>query len=346
MRLYFVLLFTLFFVSGCTSGDVNDDKYEVVYSIDNIQSEEVELSRNQHMTIAIVPKQINIPYFNAVKEGALEAGKDLGVNVIYTGPTFADADQQIIIIKDLIEEKVDVIAVSANDFEKLTSILLEAKKSGIKVITWDADTLPEAREFFINMVDPETLGRHLMDILAWNTNEEGEFAILTGSLTAANLNEWIHWIKVQHEEYYPRMKLVDVVAHGENSHKAYILAKELLISNPNLKGIIGNSSEGPPAAAQAVKELEKDGKVAVVGLSPPNQMNEYLKSGSAQIVTLWSPKKLGYLTVALAKNIYYDIEPFDRQEVGKVGKIRMIGDMVIMGEPIDFTKENVDQYDF
>ncbi|HZH58929.1 MAG TPA: autoinducer 2 ABC transporter substrate-binding protein, partial [Metabacillus sp.] len=86
--------------------------------------------------------------------------------------------------------------------------------------------------------------------------------------------------------------------------------------------------------------------IAVVGLSSPNPMNEYLKDGSAQIITLWSPKKLGYLTVALSKNIIIGSLPYDNQEIPGVGKIRMIDDVVIMGEPIDFTKENVDQYDF
>lgn len=346
MRLYFTLFCFILIVSGCSWHDSENEKFEVVYTIEDIQMEEEQKNVTQQMTIAIVPKQINIPYFNAVEEGALEAGEDLGVNVIYTGPTFTDASQQILIIKDLIKQNVDVIAISANDPEKLAPILLEANDKGIKVITWDADTIPEARDFFINMVDPESLGRHLMDILAWNTNEEGEFAILTGPLSAANLNEWLHWIKVQQKEYYPNMKLVDTVAHDDDPHRAYVLAKELLISHPNLKGIIGNSSEGPPAAAQAVKEAQKEGKVTVVGLSPPNQMNEFLKDGSAQIVTLWSPKKLGYLTVALAKNALNHIEPYDHQEIAGVGKIRVKGDMVIMGEPIDFTKENVDQYDF
>ncbi|MFC7686702.1 autoinducer 2 ABC transporter substrate-binding protein [Ureibacillus sp. GCM10028918] len=346
MRLCFTLFCLVLLVSGCNIDGTEKGKFEVVYTIDDNQLEETEKSKTQQMTVAIVPKQINIPYFNAVEEGALEAGKDLDVNVIYTGPTFTDASQQIIIIEELIAQDVDVIAVSANDPKKLAPILLEAKEKGIKVITWDADTLPEARDFFINMVDPETLGRHLMDILAWNTNEEGEFAVLTGPLSAANLNEWLHWIKVQQQEYYPNIKLVDIVTHDDDPHRAYMLAKELLISHPNLNGIIGSSSEGPPAAAQAVKEAEKEGQVAVVGLSPPNQMNEYLKDGSAQIVTLWSPKKLGYLTVALAKNALNNIAPYDHQEVAKVGKIRVNGDMVIMGEPIDFTKDNVDQYDF
>ncbi|PSL36360.1 monosaccharide ABC transporter substrate-binding protein (CUT2 family) [Planomicrobium soli] len=346
MKALFSLFCTLFIVSACSLSSYDKESYEVIYSIDEVVAEEKDAQNLQQITIAIVPKVANIPYFNAVEEGALEAAKDLGVNLLYKGPAFADASQQISIIEELIEEEVDAIAVSANDPEQLAPVLLEAKENGINVITWDSDTVPEARDFFINMVDPETLGRHLMDTLAWNTDETGEFAVLTGALSAANLSEWLYWIKVHQQEYYPNMTLVEVSANDDDPQRAYASAKKLLKKYPDLKGIIGNSSVGPPAAAQAVKELGKEGEVAVVGLSSPNPMNEYLKDGSAQIITLWSPKKLGYLTVTLAHNSLKGKEPFDWQEISKVGKIRMIDNTVIMGDPMDFTKENVDQYDF
>ncbi|KAB8134189.1 autoinducer 2 ABC transporter substrate-binding protein [Gracilibacillus oryzae] len=335
----------LLIVSACVKG-AEEDLYKVVYKSEEVDIE-VEDKQNTEYSIAIIPKLINIPYFNAVEEGALKAGKDLGVHVIYKGPRTAEPSQQIQIINEFIEGgEVDVIAVSANDPEKLVPVLKKAKQHNIRVITWDADTMPEGREFFINMVHPETLGRHLMDTLAWNTGEEGEFAIMTGANSAANLNEWLKWIKVQHKEYYPSMSLVEVAATDDDPHKAYTIAKRLIADYPNLKGIIGNSSVGPPAAAQAVQEAGKNGEIAVVGLSPPNDMNEYLKNDAAQVVTLWSPKKLGYLTVALSRNILSNYLPYDNQDIPGVGKIRMMNDMVIMGEPIDFVKENVDQYDF
>ncbi|MFJ7848900.1 autoinducer 2 ABC transporter substrate-binding protein [Peribacillus sp. NPDC097206] len=339
-----IILSIILIVSACSNHDEND--YRIIYKQDSNPNEMIGKHDEKQATIAIIPKVINIPYFNAVKEGVNEAAKALDVHVIYEGPVIADANQQIAIIEKMIAKRVDVIAVSANDPVRLIPVLKKARKQSIKVITWDADTNSEGREYFINMVNPETLGRHLMDILAWNTGESGEFAIMTGAYTASNLNEWLKWIQTQLDEYYPNMNLVEIVATDDDPHKAYMQAKELLRNYPRLKGIIGNSSVGPPAAAQAVKELKKIGKVSVVGLSSPNSMNDYLKEGSAQMITLWSPKKLGYLTVAIANNLNEGIYPYDKQEIVGVGKIQLLGEMVIMGEPIDFTKENVDQYDF
>ncbi|KYG35267.1 ABC transporter substrate-binding protein [Alkalihalobacillus trypoxylicola] len=343
--LYTIIIIALLFVSGCSLGD-DEKKYELVYVKDEVSLEIKNEQNHQKITVAIVPKVVNILYFNAIETGALEAANDLNVNVIYHGPAEANSDAQIEIVNEMIQANVDVIAVSANDPEELAPVLKKAKNSGIKVITWDSDTLPESRDLFINMVDPEVLGRHLMDLLAWNTDESGEYAVMMGSFTAANSNEWTEWIKIHQEEYYPDMKLVEIVANDEDPIKSYNEAIKLLKKYPMLKGIIGSTSEAPPAIATAVKELNVIDEVAVVGLSSPSLMRDHLKDGSAKAITLWSPKKLGYLTVSLAKNIVEDSPPYDGQDIPKVGKVRVKEETVIMGEPIDFTKENVDQYDF
>lgn len=196
--------------------------------------------------------------------------EDLGVHVIYTGPQIADAKHQIEVIEELIGQEVDLLAVAANDPVKLLPVLEKARNEGIRVITWDSDTRPEGRTFFVNQVDAETFGRHLMDTLAMNVEgEKGPFAIVTGSLSAANLNEWIKWIQVQQKEFYPGMELVDIVPNDENAQKGFERTMELLERHPDLKGIIGSNSLGPLVAAQAVRAKGLSEEVAVVGASPP-----------------------------------------------------------------------------
>lgn len=300
----------------------------------------------KELTVAVVPKLVGIPYFNSAQQGAEQAGKDLGVKVIYTGPTQADAAQQATFIQDLITKKVDAIAVSANDPAAIAPVLKKAQAAGIKVLTWDSDAQEDARDLFVSQVSDEELGRHIMDTMAQQMGEEGEFAIITGALTAANLNTWMDWMKKQATEKYPKMKLVSVVPSDDDQQKALQQAQNLITAYPNLKGIIGNSSAAVPGAAEAVKKANKNGQIKVVGLSTPNLMKPYLKENAAQVATLWSPKKLGYLTVAAAKELLDGKMPTDGQEIQNVGKIAVKGKVVIMGQPTDFTKDNVDQYDF
>ena len=70
--------------------------------------------------IALVVKALGIGFFEAAAKGAEEAAAELGdVEIIYTGPTDTTAEGQIEVINALIAQKVDAIAISANDQDAL-----------------------------------------------------------------------------------------------------------------------------------------------------------------------------------------------------------------------------------
>eukprot|EP01035_Chromulina_nebulosa_P054079 gene54079-74010_t len=70
----------------------------------------------ENKKIALVVKALGIGFFDAVRDGGLEAAKELGnVDLIYTGPTTTTAEAQIAVIDALIAQKVDAIVISAND---------------------------------------------------------------------------------------------------------------------------------------------------------------------------------------------------------------------------------------
>lgn len=299
-------------------------------------------------TIAIVPKVMGSPYFDISADGSKAAGQDLGVNVIYTGPTAADAAQQVNIIQDLITKKVNAIAVSPDDPAAVAPILTKAKAAGIKVLTYDSDSSKDTRDIFVDQVSAEALGRHIMDNVANQIGGKGEFAILTASLTAANQNTWIKWMKQQLADKYPDIKLDTIAPSEEDQQKALSQTQNLIKAYPNLKCIAALSTVAEPGAAQAIEQLGVAGKVKLVGLATPSGMKQFLKSGSAQSATLWDPKKLGYLTVVIANDLLNGKTPTDGEDVQNVGKIKFVSDNneVIMGEPLDFTKDNVDQFGF
>ncbi|MBI3665454.1 MAG: autoinducer 2 ABC transporter substrate-binding protein [Acidobacteria bacterium] len=300
----------------------------------------------QSLEVAFIPKLVGIPFFNSAKQGAEQAARELGVQMTYAGPPSADAALQVNVIQDMIAKQVDVLAVAANDPSALAPVLRRARKAGIKVITWDSDTLPDAREFFVNQVMDEQLGRHVMKLLAEQMGGRGEYAIITGALTASNLNNWMEWMKREQQEHYPEMKLVTVVACDDDQQKAFLEGQTLLQAYPNLKGIIGNSSAAPPGAAQAVQQAGKSGQVAIAGVSSPNLMRDYIKRGTARTITLWDPRRLGYLAMYMAVQFGHGKLPQDGQQVPSIGAVRFLNGVVIMGEPLDFTKDNVDKYDF
>lgn len=301
-------------------------------------------------TILVMPKLVGIPYFNASEDGALQAGKDLGVEVIYAGPTQADAAAQVKMIEDYISRGVDAIAVAPNDPAALTPVLKKAKERGILVMDWDTPADKDVVELSVHQIDDKQYGEHIWDLLVEEMGtDEGDYAILTGGLSAANLNTWIDYGLEYAKEKYPNLNLVtERIPTNEKQQEAYSKTLNLLRAYPNLKGIIGVSTPAPIGAAQAVEEKGLEDEVAVVGTSLPNDSRPYLKSGALRVGTLWEPAKLGYLTVYLALQKLEGKEIIDGMEVPNVGKIQVWedGKTVIMGPPTDFTAENVDNFDF
>jgi len=315
----------------------------------NDAAAEAGAADGEKLTIAVVPKLVGIPYFNASETGAKQAGEELGVEVIYTGPTEADAAQQVKVIEDLISKQVDAIAVAPNDAAALTPVLKKAKDAGIKVFDWDTPADPSVVELSVHQIDDQAYGEHIIDKLVELMGDSGEYAVLTGGLSANNLNTWIEFGQTYAKEKYPNLKLVtERIPTDEKQQVAYQKTLELIKAYPNLKGIAAYSTPAPLGAAQAVQEKGLQDNISVVGTALPTDSGPYLEDGSLDVATLWDPAKLGYLTVYLAKEVLEGKTVTDGMDVPNVGKITVKSDgkTVIMGPPADFLKDNYKDYNF
>src|SRR5208283_5088842 len=171
---------------------------------------------------------------------------------------------------------------------------------GIKVLTWDADAEPDARDFFINQATPQGLGDTLADEANRILHGSGDFAIITGALTAANQNEWIKFIKARVEAKYPNLHLITIRPSDDDRNRAFSEAQTLMKVYPNMKLIMAISAPAVPGAAEAVKQSGR-ADVKVTGLSLPNMCKPYIKAGIADSVVLWNTADLGYLVVNASK---------------------------------------------
>lgn len=304
----------------------------------------------EKITVAMLPKKKGVPYFTSCSEGAEEAAKELGVELIYDGPTSGEAAEAVKMVDQWTAQGVDVIAISPNDPAVLSPAMKKARDAGIKVITWDADAEPDAREFMVNQATAKDIGYALVDTMAKDLggeNAEGQVAIVTASLTAANQNEWIKYMK-ERLPTYPKLELVAVQPSNEDQKLAFSVTQDLMKAYPNLKGIFAISSVAFPGAAEAIKQAGRTGQVQVTGLSTPNDMRTYVKDGVVKSVILWSTKDLGYLTIQVAKALKDGSLKTGATEIkaGRLGAKKVEGDQVLLGGILVFTKENIDDYDF
>ncbi|MDD2956991.1 MAG: autoinducer 2 ABC transporter substrate-binding protein [Lachnospiraceae bacterium] len=298
-------------------------------------------------TIALISQQIGIPYFETSNVWGMEAGEDLGCEVIYTGPTASDAASQANIVQDMITKGVDCIAISPLDASAIEPALKQAQEAGILVITWDSDvTDTSLRSVYVNAASYQTLGEHLGERFAEYMGGEGQYAIITSVLTSQANSEWARYATEYMEANFPDMERVAYEPCDDDQSKAYSITQNLMIAYPDLKGVLGVTTPAPPAAAQAVAEAGRNGEVVVTGVVEASVAKSYLEDGSMQEANIWHPGKLGYLAVYTAKTLLEGNEMTDDMEVPKVGTIDVEGDQVIMTEILDITAQNVNEFDF
>jgi len=308
----------------------------------------VTASSSKRLVIAMMPKAKGDPYFVSCRVGAEDAARELGVDLIWDGPTSLDAARQNELVENWITRGVDAIAVAVENRAGISTVLRKARARGIKVLTWDADAEPDARDFFVNQATAEGIGTTLTDEAARLLGNTGEFAVITGALTAANQNEWIAFIRKRLAEKYPHLKLALIRPSDDDRDKAFAETQTILRVAPAVTLVMAISAPAVPGAAEAVRQARRGGDVRVIGLSLPNINKPYVHDGTVQTVVLWNTADLGYLAVTAAANLARGALATGAESMpaGRLGSVNIRGREIILGPPLRFTRDNIDQYDF
>lgn len=302
------------------------------------------------MRIAMVPKNLGNAFFEAARDGGLEAAAELGnVELIFTGPMLPTAEGQIEIIDTLIAKGVDAIAISSNDFDALVPITQRAMREGIEVISFDAAIAPAGRTLHLDPADFELIGRQQVQLIAEKIDYHGEIAVLSATAVAVNQNIWIEWMKEELQEpAYEDMTLVAVVFGDDLPDKSYTEAMGLFKAFPNLRGIISPTTVGVAATAMALEDAGLAGEIQLTGLGLPSEMEYHILAGTVTKMALWNPIDMGYTATYLAYRLVRgEIQGIEGEvvTVGRMGELKIGPDgSVTMGEPYVFHKGNIEKF--
>ncbi|MGK9167687.1 substrate-binding domain-containing protein [Inquilinus limosus] len=303
------------------------------------------------ITVVDVPKLIGIGYFNATSKGIADAAKELGnVSAKTDGPTKANIDEQITFIDNYITSGVDGILFAANDPVAIAPVLKKALSKGINVVGYDANSTPDARQWFVNQAEFNGIAKSLIDNMAKEIGEDGAFAIVTSTFTTPNQARWIAEMAAYAEKCHPKMKWLETVEAQEDNILSFNQATTLINKHGDeLKGIFGMTSVATPASAEAVTQAGKCGQIAVVGLATPNAMKPYVAKDCVKSVVLWNPIDLGYAAMYVLRAVADGtLKPGATSvKAGKLGDLQVVnGSEILLGPPFVFTKENIDKFDF
>jgi rhamnose transport system substrate-binding protein len=338
-------------LTACGGGTTKDSAGQQTGGATNSAKADPNAKIKEGLKITFLPKQVNNPYFTVAQKGAEQAGTAIKAEVKATGPSDAAASSQVTYINTAAQQQQNALVISANDANAVAPALKSARSQGLKVVTFDSDAAPDARDVFINQATSNEIAAGQVKLISEAIGGSGEIAILSATPNATNQNAWIEVMKTElAKPEYSGLKLVETAYGNDDDQTSFQKTQGLLQAHPNLKGIISPTTVGVAAAARYLSSSEYKGKVQLTGLGTPNQMRKFVQDGTVKSFALWDPSKLGYLATytaaALASGQITGAEG-EKYKAGELGDytIGAKGE-VVLGPPTVFTKDNIDKFDF
>ena len=331
---------------------------------------------SKSVKIAVLPKMKGENYWDACKKGAEDAIAELSegndVTLLYDGPPQDQStnQRQVDLLEGWIAQDVDAIVVGVVDTTAIAPTLQKAMNKGIKVVTYDSDTIPEARFLFVNQCAVESIARGLLDSAAAELKAKGyghdktaNLAIVAASKTETNHQAWLAEIKklLQTDEYsFIKIQNEDTDVYYPGSDETQCQSQcATLISRMggdegDINCALSFTSMGTPALASsydaAANKPDKD-SIVLTGLATPNALNSYIKDKANPLNTgvLWSCSDLGYLATMTAYQLVNGDITAESSEITtkRLGKSSIEkGGEVILGDVLIFNAETVDNYNY
>jgi ribose transport system substrate-binding protein len=286
------------------------------------------VAADKKYVFALVPKNMNNPFFDQALAGCRKAEKELAgaVECLYIGPgEHGGGEEQVQVVNDLIAKKVDGIAVSPSNAAAMGRALEAAKQAGIPVLTWDSDLLDKDKALRIAYVGTHNyeIGVNLAKLVQQIKPKGGAICIQSGGAAAANHNERMQGIRDTlsgvKSAAAPGERLT-----GQNGWKevdgcplytnddfpvSVQQMEDILAKYPDLDAFVptGGFPQFVPQAYTRVAEKYKqriaDGSLALVVADTLPVQIDLLKAGLSEGQVGQRPFEMGYKTMYFLKDI-------------------------------------------
>ena len=246
---------------------------------------------------ALVPKALGVPFYADAEKGCKQEAAKIGAECLFTGPAQLDDAEQSRIVRDLITKKVAGIAIAPNNAESISKVISAALAKGIPVVTFDSDAPSSKRVAFIG-TNNEAGGASAGEAFAKALPNGGTYAVLTGGLSAQNLNDRIKGFKSKLNDKFKEVS-GSPYSCNDDSSLAVQLIQDMLAKNPNLDGIYfsgGWPMFAPEAYIRAIKSKVADlkaGKFVIVSFDTLPTQIKLLKDGYATTLVGQRPLAMG-----------------------------------------------------
>lgn len=247
--------------------------------------------------IAVIPKSTAHIFWVTVQAGALAAGEEYGVEVLWNGPpSETDYARQIQIVDSMVARHVDGMAVAANERKALVQPVERAVASGMPVTVFDSGLDSDKPMTFLATNNYEG-GMMAARELARLLHGEGTVAVVMHAPGSGSTMDREKGFEDALAKEFPKIKIVATqYGQGERA-KALAAAENILSAHPDLGGIFGSSEPSSLGVSLALKARNLGGKVKAVGFDASDNLIEDLRSGVMDALVVQDPFRMGHEAV-------------------------------------------------
>lgn len=258
-----------------------------------------QASSGEKPYIAIVSKGFQHQFWQAVKKGAEDEAAKVGARVTFEGPASeTEVESQMTMLTNAIAKKPDAIAFAALDSKAAAAPLSQIKAQKIPLVAFDSGVdsdIPVTTASTDNKAAAAEGAKHMCSLIG----NAGKVAMVVHDQTSKSGTDrrdgFISGIKAN----CPNVQLLDPQYGGGDQAKSADIAKSIIQSNPDLKGIFGSNEGSAIGIVKGVQELNKTG-LAVVGFDSGKAQKDAITSGLMAGAITQNPVGMGAATVDAA----------------------------------------------
>jgi ribose transport system substrate-binding protein len=255
--------------------------------------------------VFVILKASESEFWNIVKDGAIVAGKELGINVTVKSPVSeSDISRQVAIMENAISSKPSAIVVAPSQSSPLVPAIKQAQKQGIHVIIIDSGIDSDEYTSFLasdNVKIGQIAADEMAKALVAKTGEAaGKVAGVTFFAGAASLEKRKQGFEEQLKAKYPLIEIVDFRdASGKTGQTINFVENYLTKYGTDLKGIFANNQPTGEETVSALSQAKRKDR-AVIVVDSGQQEVWGLKNGFVDSMIVQKPWKMGFMGVEYA----------------------------------------------
>lgn len=253
--------------------------------------------------IAVIPKGTTHTFWKSIEAGAREAGRELGVEIIWKGPLKEDdRAQQIALVQQFVSSGVSAIVLAPLDDIALRGPVKSALDRKIPVVIIDSALKADAGKDFVSFVGTDnkrggTLGGEELVRLLHGKGKVVLLRVMEGS--ASTLEREAGFIEVVRRN--PGIVLtVENRFGGATVSSAQDAAMNLIDKIRDADGIFCPNESTTHGMLLALRQTGLVSKKLFVGFDTSPVLNAALDKGEIQALVAQNPRKMGYVGVISA----------------------------------------------